>query len=396
MTTLIALAVCIAIGLVIAALAAWALVAASYRAPVTADEVHMVITPDLWHIRLCRHTAKKGPGDPVFMCHGFMSNQWNFAVPPDESMADLLAEEGYDCWLIDLRGTRSSIPAFGRNVNEPTVDDYLFKDIPAAINYIRKVTGHDEVHWVGHSMGGMLLYAYDTVFGPKHLASGTTLGSPIGFDGVRFHRPTILIIARKLSWHLFRCIQRILISLLAAFHPKSNIVPINWKNMNRKIDARALFSAIEVPPPPVIESLALAAEKGVWRIKDEIVDVFENLTNLRVPLFAIFGAGDPFVPVSTINDFFDGIPTKDKRLLVLSKENGHAANYSHVDLVMGSEIRADVVPPIVEWLRAHPIAEPLVSTRRARARNAAPPKKKAAVVKKAPSRKSAFRRRRAR
>ena len=343
-----------------AALAGWALVASGYHAPVTADEVHTVATPDHWRIRLYRHKAKKGPGEPVFLCHGFMSNQWNFSIPGGESMADQLAEEGYDCWLIDLRGARSSIPAFECNLDEPTVDDYLLRDIPSAIDYIRKATGHDKVHWIGHSMGGMLLYAYDAAFGPKYLASGITLGSPIGFRGFKFHRPVVLFAVRKSSSTLFRCLQRVLVSLLNTFHPDFQAVPIGWKNMNPKIDTRGLFSSLEVPPIPVAESLASAAARGIWRIKDETVDVFENLINLRVPLFAIFGAADPFVPVPSIDSFFNGIPIEDKKLLLLSKENGHADDYSHVDLVMGKAIRADVVEPILEWLRAHAIEHPVV------------------------------------
>ena len=351
----VVVAVLIVIFLIFAAFIAWAFVASRYNAPVTADEVHMVTTSDLWRIRLCRHTAKKGPGYPVFMCHGFMSNQWNFAIPPGECMADLLAEQGYDCWLIDLRGARSSIPPFGRSANEPTVDDYLLKDIPAAIEYIRKITGFDKVHWVGHSMGGMLLYAYDAVFGLKYLASGTTLGSPIGFEGVEFHRPGFLLGLRRVSRHLFRAVQRILIVILVKFHPEVQFIPINWKNMNRKIDTRALFGTLEAPPVAVAEALASAAETGKWRVKNDTVEVFDHLKNLRVPLFAIFGAGDPFVPFKTIQGLFDRIPIKDKKLLILSKENGHAADYSHVDLAMGSEIGVEVVPPVIEWFQSHPI-----------------------------------------
>ncbi len=357
MIALAAVAICLALGIGLVAFAAWALEASSYSAPVTSDEVHIITTPDLWRIRLYRHKAKKGPGEPVFLCHGFMSNQWNFTVPPGESMADLLASEGYDCWLIDLRGARSSIPAPGRTLDEPTVDDYLLKDIPTAIDYIRDATGFDKVHWVGHSMGGMLLYAYDAVFGPKHLASGTTLGSPIGFTGVKFHRPSTLFLIRKSSGRLFRCVQRILVSLLNLFHPQFDAVPINWKNMNKRIDVKALFSSLEVPPIPVAESLANAAQKRVWRVNDALVDVFENLPNLHVPLFAIFGAADPFVPVPTIDGFFSAIPIEDKKLLLLSKENGHAADYSHVDLAMGPEIHKEVVKPIVEWFQAHSVSE---------------------------------------
>ena len=354
----VVVAVLVVIVLIFAAVIAWAFVAARYNAPVTADEVHMVTTPDLWQVRLCRHKARRGPGHPVFMCHGFMSNQWNFAAPPGESMADLLAEQGYDCWLIDLRGARSAIPPFGHSINEGTIDDHLFRDIPAAIEYIRKTTGFDKVHWVGHSMGGMLLYAYDLVFGPKHIASGTTLGAPIGFDGVNLHPPRFLIVFRRLSWHLFRAVQRILVGILVRFKPQIEILPINWNNMNRKLaKTRDLFVAVDAPPLGVAQSLAAAARTHKWHVNDGSVEVFESLRKLDVPLFAIFGAGDPFVPLNMAEGFFGNIPIKDKKLLILSKGNGHVADYSHVDLAMGPEIGTEVVQPMIKWFQAHPIGQ---------------------------------------
>jgi pimeloyl-ACP methyl ester carboxylesterase len=349
--------VLVVLGLVLAALIAWLAVETSYRAPVHADEVHMVTTADLWRIRLCRHKPRGGRGEPVLLCHGFMSNQYNFANPPGESMADALAAAGYDSWLIDLRGARSSVPPFGRSLNDPAIDDYLLRDIPAALEYIRKATGYPKAHWVGHSMGGMLLYAYDAVFGPARLASGTTLGSPIGFAGVIFRRPTELLLIRRVSRTLFRCFQRILVSILETFHPNLTGVPINWNNMNPKMDARALFSMVEAPPIRVAEDLVAAVETRTWRVNGGQVNVFAELRRLRVPLLAIFGAGDPLVPVHTVRAFFDAIRNSDKKLLILAKENDHAADYSHVDLVVGPRCKAEVFDPIVAWFRAHPIEE---------------------------------------
>ena len=340
----------------IAAFAAWLVAASSYKAPITADEVHLVTAPDLWKIRLCRHKPKGGRGEPVFFCHGFMSNQFNFANPPGESMADFFAEKGYDCWLIDLRGATSSIPAFGRSRNDPTMDDYLLRDIPAAMAYIQKATGYRKVHWVGHSMGGMLLYAYDALFGSDLLASATTLGSPVGFEGMVFRRPTALLFVRGMSRGLFRAVQRLLVSVLTTFHLKQNLVPINWKNMNPRIDARALFSMLEVPTIPVTESLSTAAERHVWRVNDSSVEVYAKIKkSLSLPLFAIFGAGDPFVPLYTVGPFFNAVPAKDKKLLVLSQENGHSADYSHVDFVFSRKAREEVFEPVLAWLSAHPI-----------------------------------------
>ncbi|HPC16469.1 MAG TPA: alpha/beta fold hydrolase [Candidatus Hydrogenedentes bacterium] len=335
----------------------WVFSVHAFSPPISADEVHTITTPDRWHLRLCRHKAKSGPGEPVLMVHGFMSTQFNFSLPAGASMADALSAAGYDCWLIDLRGNSCAIPPFGHSLNDASMDDYLFKDIPTAIQYIRKMTGYEKVHWVGHSMGGMLLYAYDAVSGSPDLASGVTLGSPIGFHDVPFKRPGWAFGLRRSSRLAFRCGQRLLISICHFFKPQLAFLPINYENMNPILDAKAMFSTMDAPPLGVSESLAKAAESHVWRVKDESVDVFDHLKDLQVPLFAIFGAADPFVPVVHAETFFREIKIPDKRFLMLSKANGHAADYSHVDLVFGREAQKDVFDPVIEWLRAHAIVQ---------------------------------------
>lgn len=335
----------------------WAFSMHSFNPPTHADEVHTITTPDLWHLRLCRHKAKAGTGEPVLMVHGFMSTQFNFSVPAGASMADALAEAGYDCWLIDLRGNSCTIPPFGRSLNDADVDDYILKDIPTAIQYIQKVTGFTKVHWVGHSMGGMLLYSHDAVLGSADLASGTTLGSPIGFQDVPFQRPALAFLFRRSSRLAFRCGERLLVSICHVLKPQLSFIPINYENMNPILDAATMFSTMDAPPLGVAESMAKAAETHVWRVKEDSIDVFDHLKDLQTPLFAIFGAGDPFVPPEHAKAFFDGIVNTDKQFLLLSKANGHVADYSHVDLVFGTEAKKEVYEPIIAWLRAHAIGE---------------------------------------
>jgi len=331
----------------------------SYTPPVRADEVHTVTTPDLWRIRLCRYKPAEGKGEPIFLCHGFMSNQFNWSSIPGASAVDALVKRGYDCWAIDLRGNQSSIPPFRRTLDEPTFDDYLCRDIPAAIDYIRKATGYAKVHWVGHSMGGMLLYAYDAAFGSKLLASATTLGSPIGFEGVKVN-PRMAqwgLAFLRFSRRLVRASQWLFVHIGAPLRLENELVPLNWDNMTPKANARNLFNMLEAPPIPVAEEMYRSVENKEWRVKNGQVDVFDSLKKLHVPLFAIFGSGDPFVPVNTAESFFKNISKRDKKLLVLSKENGHVADYSHVDLVYGIKAETEVFEPIVEWLQAHSIKE---------------------------------------
>jgi len=320
-----------------------------------ADEVHMVVTPDQWQIRVCRYRAKMSPGEPVFLCHGFMSNQFSFALPAGRALVDVLCANGYDCWVVDLRGSLSSMPAPGTTRDDPTFDDYLLKDIPSVLEFIRNRTGHSKVHWIGHSMGGMLLYAYDMVFGTELLASGTTLGSPVGFRDLWSHDPSPLVRLRRGSLLLFRGIGRVVLWVFTVFHPRDPVIPFNWDNMDPAVKGRDLFGAFEAPPPRVAALLAQSVRENALRVKDGEVEVIGSLGELRVPLFAIYGGGDSVTLTPRARNFFERLPNADKRLLILSKENGHSADYGHVDLLMGRACEREVFAPIVEWLREHSI-----------------------------------------
>lgn len=356
-----------------------------------ADEVHMVVTSDVWRVRLCRYKARNGEGqgepEPILFCHGFMSNQFNFALPPGEGMVDYFAERGYDCWAIDLRGNLSSVAPFGHGYNEPTMDDYLLRDIPAALDYIRKTTGCPQAHWIGHSMGGMLLYAFDATFGNGRIASATTMGSPIGFDGMDFHSPWLPLLLRRVMGRLaFRGGMLVLLSAFVRIKPDSKLVPVNWLNLNPQFDADAFFTAADAPPIRVAEALSNAAQTKSWKVKNGEVDVFESLPRMKTPLFAIFGAADPLVPAETVDAFFDKVAAPDKRMLLLAKDNGFAADYSHLDLVFGKETPTEVYLPILEWIKAHPVAGAEMGTdtdKRGRTRTT----KKAPAAKKPPAKK---------
>ncbi|MBI4560389.1 MAG: alpha/beta fold hydrolase, partial [Candidatus Hydrogenedentes bacterium] len=372
---------------VVACLVWWWLLR-TFTLPIRAHEVHLVTTKDLWKVQLCRFRPKYGKGEPVLLCHGLMANHFNFETPEGLCLVDTLMDHGYDCWLLDLRGNRSSIPPFGRRRSEPTLDDSLNRDIPAAIEFICKATGYPKIHWIGHSMGGMLLYAYDQVFGPERIASGTTLGSPTGFTGVRLRDPKAVLVLLRISQPIFGVVLRSLSLLLNVAKPKVAFAPINWNNMHPEVAGQVFFNMLEAPPYRAAADLTSWASHGVWRMQNHTLDIAAGLKNLRVPLFAIFGVSDPLAPLKYGKEFFDNIPHSDKELLILGQLYGHSADYNHVDLAFGKYARKEVFEPIVAWLRKHPV-EPLPRGQEAPAESPAPAKKSNSKKRKTPAKRTA-------
>ncbi len=78
--------------------------------------------------------------DAFLLIHGYSSSKGEFV-----ELAYDLAEKGYDCFCIDLRG---------HGENENPLDEHVLNDVEGAISYLRKK--YRRIYAVGHSLGGLL------------------------------------------------------------------------------------------------------------------------------------------------------------------------------------------------------------------------------------------------
>ncbi len=334
----------------------WTFLLVKYPEPTYADEMHTVTTGDIWKIRLYRRRPRSRKGEPVLLLHGAGGNHLSFELPHGQALADVLAGRGFDVWLLDVRGCRSGEPAFGRSKARVTIDDYLIHDLPATLAYIRKITRSPQVHWVGHSLGGMLLYAYELAFGAEWIASGATLGSPPGFKGMNWKKHSVVVAAlRLLGRSLVEGTLRALAPLTPWLRPQLRELPVNYDNLHPACGPGTFVHALDMTPPLVARELDRWAAEGVWRMAGGQLDVQGNLDKLRLPLLLLYGAGDPFVPLDQAQAFFNALPANDKEMRILGKEYGCVADYSHIDLTFAANGRDEVYGPIADWLEAHPI-----------------------------------------
>lgn len=333
------------------------IVASKYGLAVPADEIHYAATQDKWNLRLCRHRPESGAGEPVILVPGTMANQFNFTLPLGESLVDHLVAAGYDCWCLDYRGARSSVPPTGASRWSARASDYVLQDVPAAIDYIRRETGYNKVHWVGHSLGGIVLYAYDRAFGADKVASAAALGAPPGFKGVRTRVPGFVFPILRIMPGVLEWFARNVTPITDYVKPPQRWAPVNWDNAHEKLNAQLFYNITEAIPYPAATELHTMAMANAWRLKSGKIEVFSELNALRIPLLSIFGFEDPFTPTENVERFYHNIENPDKRLIVLSRRNEFKEDYSHIDLVFGKNAAQEVFPHIVEWLEEHAIEE---------------------------------------
>lgn len=102
---------------------------------------------------------------PVLVNHGLLDTSYTFlALNISHSLIYLLADEGYDIWLPNIRGGTFSFEHIiydSAELNSEywdfTFHEIVLFDLPANINYVLEYTKKEKLNYIGHSQGGFLL-----------------------------------------------------------------------------------------------------------------------------------------------------------------------------------------------------------------------------------------------
>jgi polyhydroxyalkanoate synthase len=319
-----------------------------------ADERHTVTTQDGFRLAVFRYRPVGVPRrePPVFLVHGLGANRLNFDAGEECSLARYLAEHGFDCWLVDLRGCGESV-APGRRWGW-SFDDHVEHDIPAAVAHVLSVTGHAKLNWVGHSMGGMLLYAYLLRHGQSKVHRGVTLGAPVQFS------PRDDGFYRIVHWERFLRllpqvpvgnVGRLVTPLLGVVNPAFVKRQLNVSNVDWPVLRRAFYNTSSHLAPGVLLQFVQWIKHNDFHARDGF-SYSRNLSQITTPLLVIAGRGDRLVPKHDVREAFERVSSTEKQYLELCCEQGFVSDYGHIDLIFGRQARHEVFPKIVRWLAA--------------------------------------------
>jgi pimeloyl-ACP methyl ester carboxylesterase len=326
------------------------------RQPLAPRHVHFVATRDGWRIALHRYPAPPGSArrDPVFLCHGLGSNRFDLDAP-HASLAQYLNRAGFDAWVVELRGGgQSSRPRwYNRLRYDWNFDDYLYHDLPAALSFIHHETGRPKVHWVGHSMGGMLAYAYLAIWNDHSVRSVVTAGSP-SFS--RIERPILdtLLTVHRAARPIRRVPNRAL-GHLASLAPRLARDTVGQLLLNPRhvsaVEVRSLLRlAVEDIPLTLIDQFASWYHRKEFRLSYGTFDFREALRHIRTPILVIAGARDWLTPPEDLRLVYEQLGSPDKSFIVAGKDHGFSENYGHVDLILGNRAESEIYPHVLAWL----------------------------------------------
>ncbi len=312
-----------------------------------------------------RSAARRRFAEPVLLCHGLAANHLNFDFEPPFSLAHALAEQGFDCFSVDWRGSGASRRSPGRFPwANYSVDDHIAKDAPALVELALKRSGATQAFWVGHSLGALIGLGAAQGGCAEQLRGLVAIGAPAFFKYDRAIKRAVRF-GLVFAWP-YRFRQELLSAALAPFLgrfviPFSDVVVYPRHippPIQRKLYARLITSVGRGVLSQVHEWIIHNAFCSV----DLRLDYREGIKRIGQPVLFLAGSRDRLAPPAVMRSAFELAPSSDKTLKIFGREHGDSQEYGHGDLIFGERAPREVFPFIADWLasRATPVERQLV------------------------------------
>jgi pimeloyl-ACP methyl ester carboxylesterase len=261
-------------------------------------------------------------GTPVILVHGNFSNRGFWISPKGLGLAPFLAGRGFDAWAVELRGHGRS--AMEEGFSRITAEDHIQTDLPAAANHVWDRTGKRSF-LVGHSAGGLFVAS---MLSAGCVPQDRFLGAAL--FGTQISLGEDYLKVPPLAW-LCTALLRVMGQLPA---PGLGLGPE------------------PEPAGEMIEFIQWKKRGGQWQ-DSRGFSYGEGRKQVRMPILAVSGALDKNDPPEGCLRFLEPFGSKDKRFVVLSRENGFLQDYDHVGMIVSREAAREVWPLLADWMDEH-------------------------------------------
>jgi len=326
--------------------------------------------------------------DPVILCHGLGYNLLFWDLDKNVSLPRYLAQNGYDVWSLSLRGASPSsqpINSFLRRVGrfnfnpqvlatlqkrlsdlkmlDWSVDNHIKYDVPAAIRFVKQQTQHNQVHWIGHSMGGMIMCAYLGSTSPEEAGVNSFVG--VGVPMVVFaplSNPMQFLLDSQAALGIGSRIMgssspATLGVIFGDLGTPMDKLFYNTDNINEGVLRLLFLQAEEEISPSQFKQLINMVRTERFQSLDEKVDYASGLAQITTPTCFIAGTVDNMATTGAVRYAYRQIASEDKQFDLFGRVNSDRNDYGHNDLVIGKYAGKEVYPVIRKWLDQHPSHE---------------------------------------
>lgn len=357
----------------------------------TMPESHWVQTADDWTLHVSRYKPQRlsPKRSPVILCHGLSHNNTFWDIAPSISLARYLQRRGFDVWSVSLRGAGQSTKPnlsqlkqlFRLNVSvfnpegllhrRPalirmnwTVDDHIDHDVPALLDYVCERTGHRQVHWIGHSMGAMIMFAYLTEYDQRPINSFIGIAGPMyqvrpANDVLEMmaNQTDFVLIANSITGTNLRAIFGTVVGHLIGSTPVDRLF-FNDANIAPGILNLFYHQCEEDISPGQLDQLIRFLTAGHFVSHDGKIDYTEQIGRIKTPVLQVVGQLDNMANPGFVAEIHDRLKVADKQLRMFGRINGYSADYGHDDIIIGRNAKSEVFGVLHKWLTDHPATEP--------------------------------------
>lgn len=344
---------------------------------------HVTVTSDGWALSVLRYRPAGGSASApaVVLCHGLGYNGRFWDLAREVSLARYLSSAGYDVWVPSLRGAGWStkpplsrlrqlflrgdlltaggvFTSAGRGMLKTnwTVDDHVRHDVPALFELITRQTGRKKLHWIGHSMGGMILLGHLALRRQEdRLASFVAVGVPVfvmpplsaPLEQISSARGAVEISNAIISTNLPALLGQIAGARLAGpmdalFYNRANVTD----GVIRRLSA---WGTEDISPGQLAQLIDMIVA-GEFRSADGKIQYAAALERMKVPALFLAGTVDNLATVGAVKKLYTRWGAAEKKFALLGVINGQRGDYGHDDLIIGRHARSEVFPVIRRWL----------------------------------------------
>uniref|UniRef100_A0A2N9ESV2 Partial AB-hydrolase lipase domain-containing protein n=1 Tax=Fagus sylvatica TaxID=28930 RepID=A0A2N9ESV2_FAGSY len=285
---------------------------------------------------------------PVLLQHGLLEDATTWLLnSPDKSLAFILADNGFDVWLANTRGTIASRGHTSLSANDPAYWDWtwvqLFTyDLTAMYEYVHNQTGQ-KLYYVGHSLGTLEAFVS---FSEEKLLNMTKSAALLGpnclywqdvgklLEGI-CHLP--LIDCDSLLTVIGGpncCINPSTIAVFFDHFPQSSSTKnlVHLSQMIRKGNI-AMYDYISESENTVHYRQPTPLLYNMTRIPNDI------------PLFISYGGKDTLSDVNDVQLLLDNLKDHQKDKLVVQ----YTEDYAHFDFIMAENANRVVYDPLMAF-----------------------------------------------
>lgn len=273
-----------------------------------------VSVPTGEQLALWKVTHKHSKEDKhVFLTHGTFSSKKVCLL-----LAEYLAENGYNCWILEWRNHgdsfKTSLP-----YNFETIAK---EDIKSVFDYLIKEQKVKLFDVITHSGGGLC------------------------FTIALLHYPFYSNYINTIT--LFAC--------------QATKAANNWKKQLRLQSSKGLCRLLGYVPAKTIggefnEPYSFMKQWFDWNLKGVFIgsnkeDYAQKMSSIDVPVLAIFGKGDTFIaPPEGCRAFLNFFQNPNNKSLYGAKENGFLEDYNHGRIVHSRSAYEEIYPKVLDWMK---------------------------------------------